>query len=292
MTTLLLALLAAFLYSLSQVSTRRALDHNPPLTVVLGTLAMTFTTVTSMMLALGGNWAWPALPGLVVLVLAGLVAPGTARLLGAVGLRDFGPLVAVPYQFGTRPIIALVAGLVLFNEEVTPWRILALAAIVVGLFWLTSGYKSEISDEKRPDQSRLWIPAMAGVAYAISEILRKAGVSYTDSLTAAWLAGASAFILVTISTILMPGQRARVEIPREWRWILFSGGAAALAQVVMFTALAGGDITVVSPVMALQPMIVMLLAPGLAAAGNISLRSVWKGGLVMTFGAVLMGLSA
>lgn len=293
MTPLLLAFLAAVLYSVSQVSTRRALDHNEPLIVVLGTLATTFTTVTALMFVFDRAWQWPALAGLAILLLAGFVAPGSARLFGAVGLRDFGPLVAVPYQFGTRPIIALAAGVILFGERVTPMRVAALLSIVAGLFWLTAGYRSEASfSERQPDSIRLWIPAMAGVAYAVSEILRKAGVAYTDSVTAAWLAGAAAFGLVTLTTVSIPRLRSELRAPRDVRWILFSGVAAAVAQVVMFTALAVGDITIVSPVMALQPMIVMLIAPGLAAAGGIGIRSVWKGGLVMTIGAIVIGLTA
>lgn len=293
MIPLLLALLAAFLYSFSQVSTRRALDDNEPLSVVVGTLATTLAIVTALLMILSRSWNWPTPAGLAILVLAGLVAPGSARLLGAIGLRDFGPLVAVPYQFGTRPLIALIAGLVLFDERVTPMRVVAVIAIVLGLFWLTAGFRADTSaDKNRPASARLWIPAMAGAAYAISEILRKAGVSFTDSLTAAWLAGFSAFAFVIMATAVLPRVRSTFSIPRSWRWILISGTSAALAQVVIFTALDIGDITVVSPVMALQPMIVMLLAPGLAAAGNISLRSVWRGGLVMTMGAVMIGLTA
>ncbi|MDH3462399.1 MAG: DMT family transporter [Acidimicrobiia bacterium] len=290
MNSVFLGFAAALLYSFSQVFTRRALDENEPLTVVLGTLATTFVTVTALMILSGRNWLWPAPSGLVVLVAAGLVAPGAARLLGAIGLRDFGPLVAVPFQFGTRPVVALAAGLVFFNERVGGWRLLALLAIVAGLFWLTTGFNADADDP--PASSRLWIPAMAGLAYALSEILRKAGVSFTDSVTAAWIAGASALALVGGVSLSLPAIRTRVHVPRDWHWILSSGGAAAIAQVVMFTALANGDITVVSPVMALQPMIVMLIAPSLAAAGNISLRSVWKGGLLMTMGAVIIGLSA
>jgi drug/metabolite transporter (DMT)-like permease len=292
-TPVALGLAASMLYATSQVLTRRALAGTSPPGVVLGTLATTFLAVTLLRVLIAPSLGRIPMPGLVVLVAAGVIAPGIARLLGAIGLRDFGPLVSVPLQFGSRPLIALAAGLALFGERVGGLRLAAIGVLLAGIFLVAKGWASEpVAIGDSFDRRRFWIPALAGAAYAASEVLRKVGIEDAEPLAAAWITVSSALVVALLAFAVAPRLRSSVHFGSNWRWILASGSAAAFAQVLVFMALEAGDLTVVSPLLALQPVLVMIIAPRLQAAGPAPVSAVWKGGVVVALGSVMMSLSA
>lgn len=285
-----LAVGAAALYATSQASTRRSVELSKPTAVVLGTLSVSFLAMSAARLVARpsnlGTTGWT----IVALLAAGVIAPGLGRLVNAVSLQGAGPLGTSPAQFVARPMIGLAGGLVFFGEHLTAIRLIAIACMVAGVLLLARGSVGGMAGGTRAVRRGLWIGAGAGAVYAVSEILRKAAIPDTDPITATWTTTGAALAFVLIGFAVIPRLRpGATRLP--WRWVITAGLASALAQVLVFGALDVGDISVVAPVLAVQPLFVMVIAPLLRATGPLKVAAMWKSAVLATAGAVLMAVS-
>ena len=287
-----LAIGAAALYATAQSATRRAVERSQPTAVVLGTLSVSFIAMSATRLVAPPDGARIGATTVAVLIAAGIVAPGLGRLANAAALAGAGPLGTSSVQFVVRPLIGLAGGLVLFDEKLTGSRAAGIGLMLTGVILLVRSSRQEGSSTASSTVHKgLWIAAAAGCVYAVSEILRKAAISNTDPITATWITTAAALAFVVVGFALFPKLRPDLSgLP--WMWIVGAGLASAAAQALVFGALEVGDISLVSPVLAMQPLFVMGIAPLLRATGPIQVAAMWKTGILVTAGAILMAISS
>jgi drug/metabolite transporter, DME family len=214
------------------------------------------------------SWAIPLGPAL-LFGLAGLAGPGAGRLLGMRAVRDAGASVALPVQSSANPLIASAAGVLLFGEIVGLGRVLALALIVGGILACARGGSANRVDgldfarTRLPAVNRrlvLLLPLAAGGAYATADILRKFALAeHGDPILGAFV-GMTAALLVWVTILsATPAFRQPFRMNRSIAWFCLNGVLSATASTSLMFALRIGDLSVVAPILASQPVIVVVL---------------------------------
>jgi drug/metabolite transporter (DMT)-like permease len=276
MTSSVLALCAATSWSLSHVFVRLGSRSVAPLAgVVLSLASSSFVLVIA--LAIRGD-VDPNLLAVGLFALAGMTGPGLGRILSITAISRIGATRASPVKSAAQPVIAVVLGVVVLAETVELTRLTGIALTLTGVVLVVvSGQRAQASTFGSPRQGGamstrapalrnlsvlLW-PIGAGTAYALTDLTRKNAMQVLDD---AFLGGAiGVLVALTIwGTVLV----TRGGAPSLWRdlrsqnsiWFLVSGTASGAAQVFVLSALRDGDLSLVAPILAVQPILIAIFA--------------------------------
>lgn len=269
------ALLAAICFAGSQVTVRRGLVHS---SIISGVLVSLSTALVVIVIAvLFDPPAEVTADGLALFVLGGLAAPGISRWAATTGVHRLGPSVAVPITQGARPLLAVGGALLFLGESLTIPKLVGLVAIVAGGSQLSRSREDARSlglgsiegpVETATRSQRIFrlrpgivFPLLAGLAYAASDLVVKEALDHLPHPRFGAMVGmASALVAWSAATLLAPPLRRQLRLGRDVGWLVASGVLAGLAIINLFTALDLGDVTLVSPITASQPLAVFLFS--------------------------------
>lgn len=292
----LFAVVSTICFAGSFIAAKRGLARTTVAAAMLTSLAAAwvFLLVASLM-----NWpSIVSISDLILLVCTGLIAPGVGYWASLTGNQRLGPSIAVPLQQAGRPLLAVVAATVFLNESVSLLQTLGIAAIVAGGVGLsrrdatearaaTSGLqKARLKDRFRPG---LAFPITAAVSFAIFDILVKISLSSGNEPTFAAMvvvgAGLGAWLLLTAC---FPTVRREVTSGNHDPWIFASGILFGAAALTVFLALSDGHVSVISPILASQPLAVFILSRLLLKEIEVIRRSTILFGLIVVAGAIVV----
>lgn len=305
-----LAVCAATLFAASHVASKRGVQT----TSVEGGLliSLTVSLLTLIVAVLVDPPAAVSLGAVLVFAAAGMFGPGLGRAAALVGVDRLGPSVSVPIQASSYPAIAVLTATIVLRENLTPYRVAGCLAIVIGVWALTrrseepagpdmEGLVTTPLREAPPERLRAvtWgplkrgfaFPIIAGLGYGIADIIRKSGLNYADEPILGALVGVTTVLIVWVVVVLAsPAMRTRIVRGPSAGWFGLSGFFASLALIAQFNALRTGDVSVVSPIIAAQPLAVLLLsAVFLGGIERLTTRTV-VGGTTIVAGAVLVSI--
>lgn len=243
--------------------------------------------------------------GILLFALAGLAAPGVSRWAASTGVHRLGPSIAIPITQGTRPLVAVAGAVLILGETVTISRLIGVGFIIAG-GWELSRSRPEarspsmgvleepLAEQDRP--SRLFragiiFPVIAGMAYATQDLVVKEALEHAGPPQFGAMVGmATALTIWSLAVLLVPTLRARVKVGRDFGWLCVSGSLAGVAILALFHALELGDVSLVSPITASQPLIVFVLSRLLLGhLENIHMSTVISG-LGVVAGTVLVSM--
>jgi drug/metabolite transporter (DMT)-like permease len=200
---------------------------------------------------------------------AGLAAPGVSRWATNTGTHLLGPSISGSITQGTRPLLAVAGGVLLLNESLSLREAAAIVLIVAGGYRLTRAIPEDVAGEAEvdvvPDGPRfrpgLVFPLLAGLGYAIQDVVNKEALSqFDDARFGAFVGMSTGFGVWALATLALPRLRAHVRVGQDLGWLVVSGVLGGLAAANLFAALSKGDVTVVSPIVATQPLVVFSLS--------------------------------
>jgi drug/metabolite transporter (DMT)-like permease len=246
---------------------------------------------------------------------SGLFAPAISRAAALGGVRVLGPSISVPIQQGLRPLIVLPAAVLLLDESFGVTRVLGMAAIVAGGWMLsrapdTARITDEVPGDVRPVpegvaastvtrrshtamrgfRRGIMFPVAAAIGYATSDLLVKAGLGDgEDPVYAAPVSIGTGFAVWAIAHVL-PSVRNRFRLGKGAGWLLLSGALMGAAILLLFHALARGDVSLVAPVIGTQPLFVLLLSVVLLRTIETRDRSTFVAASIVVLGAILVAL--
>ncbi len=270
------ALLAAVCFAGSQVSVRRGLVQTPIISGVLISLFTAFVVI-GISVAIDPPKEFDAL-GIGLFALGGLAAPGVSRWAATTGVHRLGPSVAVPITQGARPLLAVGGALLFLGEAMTVQKLVGLLAIVAGGWELSRAREDARSlqlgslegsvEEESTLAQRVFslrpgiaFPLLAALAYAASDLVVKKALSHQDNPRFGALVGMTSALLIWSSfTFAAPPLRRQLHIGNDFWWLILSGVLAGLALINLFTALDLGDVSLVSPITASQPLAVFVFS--------------------------------
>ena len=258
----LLAIVAASCYAFGHISVKFATRTGG---VILGFLISLGTGIVALAIVAAvtvDDWGISPL-AIAFFALAGLAGPGAGRVLMMRSVRDAGTSVAAPVQASTNPVISSIAGVLLFGETITPGRAVAMAMIVSGIFACARGGSANRAGEGLPTPSR-WLvlvwPLSAGAAFASADVLRKFGLTeFGDPVLGALIGITVAFLTWMVVFMVTPSLRATARFSWSLSWFCVYGLLSAAGLTSLLFALRGGDLSVVIPIFASQPVLVILL---------------------------------
>jgi drug/metabolite transporter (DMT)-like permease len=200
--------------------------------------------------------------------------------------------------------MAVAGAALVLGEDLGALRVAGVAAIVGGL-WLLSRRRAEptapdvdpIAADEPPSPVRrrlrpaLAIPVLTGLAYAGADLFRSSALDeQVEPLVGAFIGLLVAVGGWSAAITALPPLRTRLRVGRSAPWFAASGAMASCAIMMQFHALADGDVSVVSPIVACQPLVVLLLARLVLSDIEQLRRTTIAGGIATVTGAVLVSI--
>jgi drug/metabolite transporter (DMT)-like permease len=249
----LLAIGSALGFGVAGVLLRRGLEYTGPVSAAVVSVSVTTAliwAITVVTTPLDRLLTWRIWPFLV----AGLVAPGLARLFFFMGVDRIGVARAFSLMAGA-PLFAVVLAIAFLGERPGPLLLVGAMAIVTGGVLL-----ARRSHEEKPWRRRdMILPLLGALGFAVRDNLSRWGFrEYGDALTAA----AAATVTSLAMMWLVAGvRRAKLDLPGVALVLLVSSGLfEGVAYLTMWRALAIGDVSVVSPLVNSHSIVAIALS--------------------------------
>jgi len=264
--TVLLALVAATSFAGAAVAAKRGMQGTNAVTALLVS-----SGVAAIILAVVVAFDPPdkvTLSALTLFVVAGLAGDGIGRLSMLGGVDRLGPTIAIPIQTAAYPLLAVMGGVVILAETVAIAQVVGVLTVVGGIWILLVSRTSSVtldgsagSASRARQYSFLALPVIAGVGFAASDLFRKLGLDQiANPAFGAFVAVTSMLTLLAVAVAAVPRLRRQIRLGSAWRWLVGAGVCTAVALLTLFKALEGGAVSVVGPIVAAQPLAVVVLS--------------------------------
>jgi drug/metabolite transporter (DMT)-like permease len=254
-----LALLSALSFGLSQILVRRNLNKSNFLyisltvtiigNIILWPLALTFTNLTAV-----------NPEGTMLFLIAGLLAPGIARLFYLKGMETAG-ISANATIFATYPLYTSITAILLLGEVLTVENWIGLACIIAGALFVGRSLNNGDAKTKNTTKKGLIVPILGSLALAFAQILRKEGLNiYSEPLlgVAVGYATTLAFYLLVIivSKNSETPRFSRSDLRNFWK----PGVGIAAGWLLSFLALNQEMVSIVAPVLETELLFILFFA--------------------------------
>lgn len=282
----LLALLASLGFALGHVFLKRGLQYMRPVTATLVSLSVTGLFIWGLA-AVSIPLSVLLTPKVLPFMVAGVVAPGFARLALFVGVDRVGVSRAAPMT-ATAPLFAVVIAMTVLGERPGALVLVGATCIVGGGALLSARGLTDRAWRRRD----LIFPLLAALGFAVRDNITRFGFrEFHEPLAAAAMATLTSLFVMWGFAGVQPGW-SRLSFNRAGVLVVaFSGLCEGLAYLCMLRALSTGSVSVVSPLINGQPIFVL----GLTAIFLRDLERVtWRitvASALMVAGIVLVVLS-
>jgi len=261
MQVIFLSLATALFFGFDPFFVKKGLVENPnPIAATIISLTvnvsffLTLSLITSQFIFIGS--------GIIYFILAGLFAPGMARIFSYKGIDKLGASVSTPLQ-STETLFSFILAVIFLEEKITLPIVFGTGSICLGVMILKREIESQrnMTDRMR-DKRYLFFPVIAAALYGISVFLRKLGLNQVHSpIMGAMMTSLSSWILLTLFLSRKTIRRDFINLNRKATgFFLISGGCTSLAWLSFFYALSMGKVVVVSPVQTSHPLFTVLLS--------------------------------
>lgn len=291
-----LVLFAVTVWGLAPVLTKLGLNRGAePRQAALVVLAVDTATASLCYLALYGADALARLSGLDTRVLAlfaltGALGTGLGRLVGLVGIERLGASVHSAV-LSVRPLFATALGVVFLGERAGPVTVVGVVVIVLGVATLERARTRGGGERSGWERFDLLFPLGAAATYAVSRVVRRAGLRLGElTPLAAVVVNEVAGLLVLGAVLVGLYGRDAVAVPRvSLPYLLANGVCLAAGMVAVFTALSSpaGRVVLVDPLVATIPLFTVGFAARLLETEHIT-RGVVVGAGLAVLGAALV----
>ena len=255
----LLALLSALSFGLSQTLVRKNLHKSNFLhisltvtimgNIVLWPLALAFTDL---------NTINPEV--LLLFTLAGLLAPGVARLFYFKGMETAG-ISANASIFSAYPLYTSIIATLLLGEMLTTENWIGLICIMVGVIFIGRSINNGDAQTKNTTKRGLIVPILGSLAMAFSQIVRKEGLNiYNEPL----LGVAAGYTTSLILYLLVLRFSRNTETPsfslNDVRNFWKPGVGIATGWLLAFVALSQEMVSIVAPLLQTELLFILFFA--------------------------------
>ena len=229
------------------------------------------------------DWSWKVWPYL----LAGLLAPGSSQIFYVVAVRDAGSS-RTALVVGAAPLVSVTIALAAFGEPVS-------APLIAGAVLIVLGGIALARERVRPEAFRavglLFAFGSAAFFATRDNVVRRLA---TDEHVSPELAAAATIVaggvLIALYLMAKRGPAGPVRGLRPaFRAFAPSGVVWGLSYVFLFEAFARGRVSIVSPLVAVESLVGVVLAALVLGRSELVGRDLWIGAALIVAGGALIG---
>jgi DME family drug/metabolite transporter len=252
----LFALITAFLRGFSTIPTRKGLQQSTPRSSALIYLLVNTALLWSMTVIL-----YPldqlTTRGVEYFILAGLFAPGIARVFRDMSILRLGVTLTSPIV-ATNTLFAVIFATLLLQEPVTLSLIVGVILVVGGVNLIS--YRRGIQAWRGRD---LLYPLVAALLFAASTNIRKVGLELSDlPILGAAITSSISLLILSITVLVSSRPRGPVLAVNSMavKYFVIASLMSSIAFVFYFVSLSQGLLVRVQPIAATNPLFALLFS--------------------------------
>ncbi len=278
-----LAITAAFFFGLSNVLTKKGLDHQDVLQAIFISLFVNAAIMWVLALFFVPLHLYLT-TAIFIFVAAGCLAPGLGRLFNITAIKHIGVSKASPI-IGTSPLYSVIAAIIFLGEPFSMILVVATTVIIAGIALISM----ESHDNKKFDIKYVWFAVGASMSYGFAAPIQKAGLAVLHyPILAATITTTTSLILLSIYL----AATRQLHLTRSTRsgtiFASLAGVATCFAFLANFNALNIGTVSTVAPLLATFPLFALVLSHFmLKQHERITLR-IWAGALLTLAGVIII----
>jgi DME family drug/metabolite transporter len=227
------------------------------------------------------------LEGFVLFAIGGVLTPGLVRLFYYSGLKKLGTSVNSSI-FSVYPLYSAILAVFFLSEILSLGNWSGIFCVIVGCFFVEASSR-EVNREQKSYRKNLIFPIIGGLTLGVSAVIRKSALDFYDAPVLGVAIGYS-FSLLTYALILMFSQptREKLSLKQDFRFFWKAGIGQALSWIFTFYALSYEQVSVVTPLLAVEPLFVAFFAClYLKELEQVSLKLV-SSIILIVFGVILV----
>ncbi|MAH21478.1 MAG: hypothetical protein CMO12_01540 [Thaumarchaeota archaeon] len=248
----ILAVLAALSFALTLIALKKALQTTSSLTVTIASVAPAAIIFVPAVIFLAPPHM-VSLNTIVVLIVAGLMAPTSARFFRFMAVDKMGVAPAAPIG-GTSALFSAVIAAAVLGEVITVQIGIGTLAVVAGVIILSLGEgKTQLS------KAGVTMALISAVTFGGASVARKIGVEAASSPLLGAAIGAT---VATISyAILASATNQTIDHPRSWNRFTYATAIfSSVSLIFIFSALFLERVVIVQPLLSTSPLYQLLFS--------------------------------
>jgi drug/metabolite transporter (DMT)-like permease len=253
-----LAILSAATSALSVVLVRK---HSAQSSAFNISLAISWVGMLILWpLALGlTDFAAINIASILLFALSGVLTPGFVRLLYYQGMKKLGAPVNSSL-FAIYPLYTSLLAVLFLSEILAPGNWMGIFLVFLGGI-LVEWSSREVNSSNKHSRKNLIYPLLGGLALGAGSVLRKYAL---DLFNAPVLGVAVAYTFSLLPFVLMlafsKSIRKDLSLKRDLRLFWIAGIGQAITWMLSFYALSYAEVSVVTPLLSIEPVFVALFA--------------------------------
>lgn len=252
-----LALLSALSFGLSQILVRKNLEKSNfvyislTVTIMGNAILWPFTLILTDLSAINFD-------GLLLFLLAGLLAPGIARLFYFKGMETAG-ISANASIFSTYPIYTSIVAVWFLGETLTTGNWIGLILVIAGVIFVGRAIHNDGTHSKQTTKKGLIVPILGSLAIAFSQNIRKESLNIYNQPLLGVAVGYLTSLIVYLSVIAFTKKTkiprfSRKDISLFWK----PGVGIAVGWSLSFLALSQEMVSIVAPILQTELLFIIL----------------------------------
>jgi len=227
------------------------------------------------------------LAGIALFAIGGFLTPGLVRLFYYSGLKKLGTSINSSI-FSIYPVYTAFLASFFLSEILAPQNWIGLFSIALGVVFVELTFQ-DVNNGHKALTKNLIFPVLGGATLGASAILRKAALDlFNAPILGVAVAYTASFLLYAAMLAGSGHRRQELSLKRDLRLFWLAGVGQALSWIFSFYALSFENVSVITPLLSIEPLFVVLLAYRyLRGKENVSLK-LFVGIVLTVIGVILV----
>jgi drug/metabolite transporter (DMT)-like permease len=195
---------------------------------------------------------------IMLFVISGILTPGFVRLLYYQGMKRLGASVNSSL-FSIYPLYTSLLAFLFLTEILAPGNWAGIFMVFLG--GILVEWSSREARSQKHSKIDLIYPVFGGIALALGSILRKYALNLYDvpvlGVAVAYTASLLPFLLILVFSAQ---SRKELHLKRDFNLFWVAGIGQAITWMLSFYALSFDDVSVIAPLLSIEPVFVALFA--------------------------------
>jgi drug/metabolite transporter, DME family len=198
------------------------------------------------------------LPSILLFAVSGILTPGFVRLLYYQGMKKLGASVNSSL-FAIYPLYTALLAVLFLTEALAPGNWAGILLVFLG--GILVEWSSHEAKSQRHSKKDIIFPVLGGIALGFGSIFRKSALNLFDAPVLGVAVAYTASLLPFLVMLAFSTQtRRKLSLKRDLRLFWVAGVGQAVTWMLGFYALSFDDVSVITPLLSIEPVFVALFA--------------------------------